>query len=220
MAERNCGCRRLRRLTQAPAALQHANRGWLGLALRRDAELARWQLDPARLELRHERRSEAGRPKLAFDPAVLEGGLLEDEDVLGEDLVVFDPIDLGDVDDLPGSVLQPGGVDDQVHGRGDLFPDRAKREFVTGHQDHRLETSKHVLRTVRVAGRERSVMTRRHRLEHVERFARTALPDDDPVGPHVESVPQQVADRDLALTLEVWWSRLEGDDVLLAELEL
>ena len=47
-----------------------------------------------------------------------------------------------------------------------------------------------------------------------------ALADDDPVGPHVQRVPQQVADRDLALALQVGRARLEGDDVLLAELEL
>ena len=73
---------------------------------------------------------------------------------------------------------------------------------------------------VRVAGRQRAVVAGRHRLEHVQRLAGAALADDDPVGPHVHRVAQQVADRDLALALEVRRARLERDDVLLAELEL
>ena len=63
----------------------------------------------------------------ALDLAVLEAGLDEREDVLGEDLVVLDAVDLGDVDDLALAVLEPGGVDDDVDGRGDLLADRAQR---------------------------------------------------------------------------------------------
>ena len=73
---------------------------------------------------------------------------------------------------------------------------------------------------VRVAGRERAVVAGGHRLEHVQRLARTTLADDDPVGPHVQRVAEQVADRDLALALEVRRPRLERDDVRLAELQL
>ena len=73
---------------------------------------------------------------------------------------------------------------------------------------------------VGVAGRERPVVTGRHRLEHVERLAGTTLPDDDAVGAHVHRVPEQRPDGDLALALEVGRPRLEGDQVGLAELEL
>ena len=64
------------------------------------------------------------------------------------------------------------------------------------------------------------VLAGHHRLDHVERLARTTLADDDPVGSHVEGVPQEVADRDLAGALGVGRAGLEGHDVLLAELEL
>ena len=73
---------------------------------------------------------------------------------------------------------------------------------------------------VRVAGREGAVVARRHRLEHVQGLAGAALPDDDAVRAHVHRVAQEVADRDLALALEVRRARLERDHVLLAELEL
>ena len=59
-----------------------------------------------------------------------------------------------------------------------------------------------------------------HGLDHVQGLARTALADDDPVGPHVQGVAEQVPHRDLALALEVGRAGLEGDHVLLAELEL
>ncbi len=59
-----------------------------------------------------------------------------------------------------------------------------------------------------------------HGLEHVERLGASALSDDDPVGPHAQGVAHQLADGDGALALDVGGPRLQGDDVLLAELEL
>ena len=47
-----------------------------------------------------------------------------------------------------------------------------------------------------------------------------ALADDDAVGPHPQGVPDEVADRDLALALDVGGPRLERDHVLLRELQL
>ena len=68
--------------------------------------------------------------------------------------------------------------------------------------------------------RERAVVARVHGLEHVERLGAAALADDDAVGPHAQAVPDEVADRDLALALDVRRARLQRDHVLLAELEL
>ena len=208
----------LRRGPRAEPALQRSCR--VVRVLGRDPELARRQLDTGPLELAHERRPDAGRLQGALDLAVAVPGLDEAEDVLGEDLVVLDPVDLGDVDDLARAVLEPRRVDDEVDGRGDLLADRPQRQLVAGHEDHRLEAPEHVLGAVGVAGRQRAVVAGRHRLEHVQRLARAALADDDPVGSHVHRVPQQVPDRDLALAFEVGRPRLERDDVVLAELEL
>ena len=110
-------------------------------------------------------------------------------------------------------------MDDQVDRRRDLVADRPQRQLVAGHQDHRLEPPEHVRRGVGVTGRERAVLTGRHRLEHVEGLARSTLPDDDPVGSHVQPVAQQVADGDLALALEVRRAGLELDDMRLVELQ-
>ena len=161
-----------------------------------------------------------GRLEHPLDLAVDDAGLLVLEDVLEQDLVVVDPVDLGDVDDLARAVLEPGGMDDQVDRRRDLVADRPQRQLVAGHQDHRLEPSEHVRRGVGVAGRQRAVLAGRHRLEHVEGLARTTLADDDPVGSHVQPVAQQVPDGDLAQALEVRRARLELHDVRLVELQL
>ena len=46
------------------------------------------------------------------------------------------------------------------------------------------------------------------------------LADHDPVGAHAQGISDQLADRNLALALDVGGPRLERDDVLLAKLEL
>ena len=77
-----------------------------------------------------------------------------------------------------------------------------------------------VARRVRVDGRHRALVARVHRLEHVERLGAADLADDDPVGPHAQRVAHELADRDLALALDVLRPRLEPEHVLLVELEL
>src|SRR5437868_12123338 len=131
-------------------------------ALVAEAEEARRQVDPHDLELLDELRADAGRLQATLDLALDDAGLLEDEDVLHDDDVAFHPLDLGDVDDLPGPVLEAALLDDQVHRRGDLLADGADREVDAGHEDHRLEPREHVPRAVGVAGRHRPVVARVH----------------------------------------------------------
>ena len=59
-----------------------------------------------------------------------------------------------------------------------------------------------------------------HRLKHVQGLGATDLADHDPVGPHAQRVPDQVADRDLSLALDVRRPGLQADAVRLLELEL
>jgi ATP-dependent Clp protease ATP-binding subunit ClpA len=49
-----------------------------------------------------------------------------------------------------------------------------------------------------------------HRLEHVQRFAAAALPDDNAVRPHTQTVLHEVADRHGALAFDVGRSRFEA----------
>ena len=128
--------------------------------------------------------------------------------------------DLADLADAAGAVAEAHEVDDDVERRGDLLPDRTEREVEAGHQRHRLEPGERVTRRVRVDGRDRALVTGVHRLEHVERLGAADLADDDAVGSHAQRVAHEVADRDLAATLDVRRAGLEREHVLLAELEL
>src|SRR4051794_2413352 len=157
-----------------------------------EAEEARRKMDPHHLELLDELRSNAGRLEAALDLAFDDAGLLEDEDILHHDDVAFHPLDLGDVDDLPGPVLEAALLDDEIDRGGDLLADGANRKVDAGHEDHRLEAGEHVARAVGVAGRHRSVVTGVHRLEHVQRLAGAALSHDDAVRPHSEGVPDEL----------------------------
>src|SRR5258705_9776144 len=118
-----------------------------------EAEEARRQMDPHHLELLDELGANARRLEAALDLALHDPGLLEDEHVLHDDDVAFHALDLGDVDDLPGPVLEPALLDDQIDRRRDLLPDRPDRQVDAGHQDHRLQPRQHVAGTVGVAGR-------------------------------------------------------------------
>ena len=89
-----------------------------------------------------------------------------------------------------------------------------------GHEHERLHAAIGVARRVRVQRRDRSLVAGVHRLQHVEALGAADLADDDAVGPHAKRVAHEVADRDLAATLDVRRARLESHDVLLLQLQL
>src|SRR5439155_9723077 len=88
-----------------------------------------------------------------------------------------------------------------------------------GHCDHDLESADSVARVVRVHGGHRPLVAGVHRLEHVQRLARTHFADDDPVRTHTQTVLHQVALRDLALAFDVGRARLQANDVRLLHLQ-
>ena len=153
-------------------------------------------------------------------PLGVEAVDLELEQLLERDHLALHPLDLGDLDHTAGAVVEPVELDDEVERGGDVAPDRAQRQLVARHQDHRLDAVESIAGRVRVHGRERALVARVHRLEHVERLGAANLADDDPVGPHAERVADEIADRDLALALDVLRPRLEPEHVPLVELEL
>ncbi len=63
-------------------------------------------------------------------------------------------------------------------------------------------------------------MARIHGLEHLQGLAATTLTHHNPLGAHTQTVNHQIADGDLALTLNVRRARLERDLMLLAQLKL
>src|SRR3954451_19325840 len=206
----------------APAAMTRVmlSTGWSPSRLVAEAEQARRQVNALDLELLDELGPDAGRLEAALGLAFHDARLLEHEHVLHDDDVALHTLDLRDVHDPARPVLEAGLLDDDVHGGGDLLPDGADREVDAGHEHHRLEAGGHVAGAVGVAGGHRAVVARVHGLEHVERLARAALPDDDAIGPHAQRVADELPDRDRALALDVRRSRLERHHVLLPQLEL
>src|SRR3954451_869544 len=127
-----------------------------------EAEEARRQMDAHHLELLDELGADAGRLGAALDLAFDDPGLLEDEDILHDDDVAFHPLDLGDVDDLPGPVLEAALLDDEVDRGGDLLAEATRGRFDAAQENHRLEPGEHVAGAVRVTGRHRAVVARVH----------------------------------------------------------
>ena len=111
-------------------------------------------------------------------------------------------------------------MDDEVDRGRDLLADRSHGQVEASHEHHRLDTRQGVAGAVGVNGRQRTVVTGVHRLEHVEGFAAAALSHDDPVGTHAQAVPDQVTNADLSLALDVGGASFQSKNVILVELEL
>ena len=167
--------------------------------------------DAVLLELVQERRPQAGGLQAADDDAVA-GDLLDLELEESCSVITSDSIRCTSVIAVTPAraVVEALEVDDQVERRGDLLADRAHGQVVAGHQHHRLDARERVARRVGVHRGERAVVARVHRLEHVQRLGAADLADDDPVGAHAQRVADELADRDLALALDVLRPRLEA----------
>ena len=132
------------------------------------------------------------------------GGVVEEEGVLQGDDLALHALHLGDVGDAAGAVAQPGDLDDEVDGGGDLLADGPQRQVHAGHQHQRLEPGD---RVARASWRARWTASRRGRCSSPAACPALSPPrhlaDDDAVGPHAQRVAHQVADGDLALALDV-----------------
>src|SRR5262245_25281483 len=69
-------------------------------------------------------------------------------------------------------------------------------------------------------GRQRTVMTCVHRLQHVERLFPTHLANDDAIRPHTQGIDKQLSLSDGALPFDVRWPGLQSSDMLLMKLQL
>ncbi len=99
------------------------------------------------------------------------------------------------------------------------MPQRADRNVVSRHRDHHFQTGQGVAGGVGVDGRHRSFVAGVHRLEHVQRFARTHFADDDPIRTHTQTVLHQIALSHFAAAFDVRRPRFQANDVRLLELQ-
>src|SRR4051812_13851732 len=84
------------------------------------------------------------------DVLVIHPRLLEGEDVVHADDVPFHADDLGDLDDLPRTAGEPGGLHDDLQRRGDLAADDPDRQVEPGHAHHHLQPADRVAGVVGV----------------------------------------------------------------------
>src|SRR3954471_13564351 len=97
------------------------------------------EIDSHDLELLDELRPDPCRLEPALDLAFDDTRLLEHEHILHDDDITLHPLDLGDVHDLAGAVLETRLLDDEVDRRRDLLADGPQRQVGAGHEEHRLE---------------------------------------------------------------------------------
>ena len=128
---------------------------------------------------------------------------LGEEQVLQRDHVGLHPEHLGDVRDPARAVDEARDLHEHVECARGLLADRAQRQVDAGGEHEGLEAGERVARRVRVDRRQRALVAGVHRLEHVQRLGAADLADDDPVGAHAQGVPDELADADLALALDV-----------------
>ena len=125
------------------------------------------------------------------------------------------------IETQPALAVAPASdLHDDVERRGNLLAHRGVRQLETRHQREQLDPPERVLGPLRVDGRERPVVARRHRLEHVERLAAAHLADDQSVGPHPQRVAHELPDADLARALETRAARLQARDVRAIDAQL
>ncbi len=167
----------------------------------------------------HEFGAEAGRAQSAYHFAILYARLLKNKQVGRGDHVAFHALNFRDGDDFAGAVTQALQMADHVDCRRNLLANSPDGQVHTGHESHRFEAGECIARAVGVGGRHRAVVAGVHGLKHVQRGLIANLADDDPVGPHTQGVDHQVLNGDFALAFDVCRPGLQGDDVLLPELQ-
>ncbi|OQB07161.1 MAG: hypothetical protein BWY17_05340 [Deltaproteobacteria bacterium ADurb.Bin207] len=106
-----------------------------------------------------------------------------------------------------------------MNARCNLIPYRFRWQIHSRHQRQGLETRQRFGGTVGVRRRQRAIMTRIHRLEHVQCLTPAAFPNHNAIGTHTKRIPHQVPYRVLPLAFHVRRTRLQRYHVRLLELE-
>src|SRR3989442_3932860 len=166
-----------------------------------------------------ESRGCSGRSERASDLSVLVNAEpVERKNVLHPDAVALHSGNLGDGDDFARSVSQPRNLHYHVDCGSDLLPDRALRNVEVGHGKHALQASHGIAGRVRVDRRERTLVPRVHRLQHVEGIFASHLAHDNSVRTHTETVDHQLPLPDRALSFDVRRPGFEAHHVFLLKL--
>src|SRR5437879_12274328 len=122
--------------------------------------------------------------------------------------------------DAAAAVAEARHLHEHVDGRADLLAHGTRDHIGISHADHDLQTPNGIARIVGVDGSQRSIVTRIHGLEHIERLLAPYLTDDDSGGPHTEGIDDEVANADGAVTFDVGWAGFHARYMCLAQPQL
>ena len=171
------------------------------------------------LEAIHEGRHDSGGDELSNHFAVFHTPLVEFENSLRGDGSAFHARHFGKLHYFSAAVAQTGELDDDIKRRRHLLAQSAFGKIDTGHKHHCLQAGQGIPGTVRVNRAYGSVMTRVHRLHHIQRFAAADLTDNDPVGAHTKCIADQIPRGYRALSFDIGRARFEPNDVILLKLQ-
>jgi hypothetical protein len=163
---------------------------------------------------------DAGRPEAAAHaPVRPETRSFEEEQVLHCDDISLHSSQLGDACHFARAVRQSGYLHDQIHCRGNLLANCSLWDIQVRHRDHRVQTIQGIAGAVGVNSRQASIVTGIHRLKHVERFLTTDLANHNAIRSHTQRVDDEIALAHCPFTFNICRTRLQSDDVSLAQLQ-
>src|ERR1035438_3512201 len=139
--------------------------------------------------------------------------LVEGEDLLHADDVLFHAGDLRDACNFASTVAHTGGLHHDGESRGDLLANGFFGQIHIAHGDHGLESGDGVAGGVGVNGGHGPFVTGIHGLEHVKRFFAADFTNDDAVGAHTETVHKQLPLLDGALAFNIGRPGFKAHDV-------
>src|SRR5258707_1378742 len=108
----------------------------------------------------------SGKDMPAVDAAIVgQTFLLKNQDVVDLVFTLFQAQDLGDGGDLSAAIEEPGGLEDNMNGRGHLFAQSGEWEFNSAQPCAGFPAGKTVAGGVGVDGGHAAIVTSIHRLE-------------------------------------------------------
>jgi hypothetical protein len=102
---------------------------------------------------------------------------------------------------------------DEINGGSQLFAHRNERQRNVSHKDQSFESTNGIGRRIGMTGRQRSVVTGVHGLQHVDGLARANLAHHDSIGTHPQCIPDEFTYRNLTGAFGIGWARLQTQDV-------
>ena len=108
-------------------------------------------------------------------------------------------------------------MDNELNRRHDLLADRSRRQIQPGHQHHGFQSSQRIAGTISMNGCQTSVMPGIHRLQHVQSLTAANFADDNSIGPHAQSIDNQIARHDTSMSFNIRRASFHANNMVLVQ---